>query len=57
MKCQEKNAYPSRSMAERAMHKRMRDNRTLELRVYCCPVCGHWHMTSKQDRFSKDDAA
>ena len=46
----EKSAYESKGTAERFKQKRLRANPTLDLRVYRCPECGKWHMTSRPDR-------
>lgn len=48
-----KHSYPSQSGALAHAKRRMKENRHLELRVYLCNKCGHWHMTSKEDRFRK----
>jgi len=50
MRCEQKNAYPSRSRAMDYARKRMRDNRTLDLRAYRCPHCGLWYLTHVPDR-------
>ena len=57
--CDQKSAYPSKTRAELVMTKRLRDNPTLFLRCYLCKGCGKWHLTSKEDRYSRnrEDAA
>ena len=54
MRCEDKHAYASRTNAEAHIKKRLRDNPTLWLRAYLCPRCGHWHMTSMEDRFPRN---
>ncbi len=45
-----KVAYENRTTAERFKKKRLRDNPTLDLRVYRCPDCGMYHLTRSPDR-------
>ena len=52
MRCEEKGKYPSKTRAEQVARKRMRDNRTLELRAYLRDRCGLWHLTHVPDRKS-----
>ncbi len=54
-----KSPYPSKTRAETVAHKRMRDNRTLELRVYLCKACGMYHLTHTEDKWkrNREDAA
>jgi hypothetical protein len=54
MRCEEKHAYPSERKALDYAKRRMRDNRTLELRAYRCQHCGRWHLTHVPDRFQKE---
>ena len=58
-RCQFKDQYPSRTRAEKVIHQRERENPTLRdtLRPYICGVCGHWHLTSQEDRNAKGDEA
>lgn len=37
--------------------RREREDRSLVLRVYYCPECGHHHLTSKPDRFKREEAS
>ena len=46
-----KSGYPSERIAQEHLTKRVRQNRTLDLRVYHCRACGKWHLTSKPDRY------
>ena len=50
----EKSGYPSRKRCEAHIKQRLRENPTLDLRAYLCPKCGHWHMTSREDRFPRN---
>lgn len=56
MRCPEKAAYPSQRKAMDHARRRMRDNRTLELRAYRCPECGKWHLTHVPDRHERGAA-
>lgn len=47
--CGGKIRYPGRARARRAARVRG-DNQGVKLRVYLCPVCGDWHLTSKLAR-------
>lgn len=42
-----KAGYPSKRIADNTITKRLRDNRTLDLRSYLCPSCGLYHITHK----------
>lgn len=47
--CETKRRYPSKKMATLAFEgvRRARRNRKKTLRVYCCPICKGWHLTSQ----------
>ena len=49
-----KNSYPSKTRAEDIIRKRHRENPTIVLRAYHCGKCGFWHLTSRPDRYAKD---
>lgn len=53
-RCDEKHGYPSKGIADRVITKRIRENRTLDLRSYHCPNCGLYHLTHKPDRFADE---
>jgi hypothetical protein len=46
--CETKNRYPSKRMVNAQLIKTRlaRRNRKKSLRVYCCPICKGWHLTS-----------
>jgi hypothetical protein len=46
--CTAKSRYPSKRVASeyRERLRRARRNRKKHLRVYCCPLCKGWHLTS-----------
>lgn len=46
-RCLKKTPYGSFREAERVMNKSS-EERGKELRVYQCPDCGYWHLTSKK---------
>ncbi len=52
-----KSGYPSERIAQEHLTKRVRQNRTLDLRVYHCRACGKWHLTSKPDRYAQQEAS
>lgn len=43
-KCMGKNSYESERAAKRV--RNIREHRSQELRVYACPYCYKWHLTS-----------
>ena len=43
--CQGKKCYDKKG-AQTAKNKRFKDSHT-ELRIYQCPICDYWHLTSK----------
>lgn len=45
-----KGTYDNRTTAERFKMKRLRENPTLDLRVYRCGRCGKFHLTHLEDR-------
>lgn len=53
--CDTKNAYRSKPLAWAAVQKRLRDNPTIYLRIYVCSACGMYHLTSKLDKYRKDE--
>ena len=58
--CDSKTGYSTQKAAQDHAKKRIRENRTLDLRVYHCSACGKWHMTHVPDRYPKrkdEDAA
>ena len=54
MKCRGKQCYSKRE-AETIRNARLRPHRRIRrhipdfLRIYHCPHCNHWHLTSKPD--------
>ena len=48
--CVGKERHWNEFIAKRAADKRMRKNPGLVLRIYSCPVCGWYHLTSKEER-------
>lgn len=46
--CFEKKAYSSKKFASRVKSD-LEIKRDIKLRVYQCPICGFWHLTSKED--------
>lgn len=46
--CQNKTAYPNRMLAENAARMTELNQFDLELTVYHCPICGHWHLSRKK---------
>ena len=48
-----KGSYENRTTAERFKRKRLQSNPTLDLRVYRCPECGKYHLTSKPDKYAR----
>jgi len=53
MECK-KGCYPSKTRALEVLQKRQKENPTIVLRAYHCGSCGYWHLTSKPDRYAKD---
>ena len=47
----------SRARAYELKQRREKANHTLVLRVYFCPECGKYHLTSKPDRFKREEAS
>lgn len=45
--CAGKKSYLSIQAAEQAMKSRMWRVRGLELRIYPCPICPNYHLTSQ----------
>ena len=55
----DKNGYRSQEFARKIAKRRMRDDHTIQLRVYRCHLCGLWHLThqppwSKRKREDED---
>jgi hypothetical protein len=51
--CDTKAGYPTERIAQEHLTNRLRQNRTLDLRVYHCKACGKYHLTSKPDRYAQ----
>lgn len=49
-----KNGYKSEAFARKIAKRRMRDDHTIELRVYRCQTCGLWHLTHQPNKFRRD---
>lgn len=47
--CEGKNRYETEKDAQDGADFHMLEDMTLNLAVYHCPYCGHWHMTSHDD--------
>jgi ribosomal protein L32 len=54
-----KKTYQNKTSAERAKTERVRQNPTLDLRVYRCDACGLFHLSHVVDKFPrrKDEEA
>lgn len=48
--CISKKQFRTERQAERAIDRAVKDGRvrTGILRIYACPLCGHFHLTSKE---------
>jgi rubrerythrin len=49
--CSHKRAYRTKREATEVAEHQMQRNRGLVLRVYTCPICGDYHLTSKPPRY------
>ncbi len=47
----------SKARAYDLKRRRERENHSLVLRVYFCTHCGHWHLTSREDKFRPEEVA
>lgn len=48
--CQNKRRYPTEKQARTAADTQMLTNMQLELDVYQCLYCRHWHLTSRNPK-------
>jgi hypothetical protein len=48
--CNGKNSYHTSREAEEVRQTNLASGRVSYLRVYRCPHCFHWHLTSKQPK-------
>jgi hypothetical protein len=50
--CQRKTTYET-SRAARKAKKYLKSKRNVQVRSYNCPVCGLWHLTTREGRRGK----